>query len=50
MLCFYTFDAEIKKGMHGTMATEKNPLTMKIKHFLEIMINVLFMSTLKTRS
>ena len=43
---FQTLDAENKKGMHLAMATEKRTLTVKLKHFLEIVINVLFMSIL----
>ena len=47
---FLNLGAEKKKGMHVTMATEKRTKTIKLKHFLEIMKNSLFMLTLKTRS
>ena len=38
---FSTLNAENKKGMHVTMATEKSTLTMKLSISLEILINEL---------
>ena len=47
---FQTLDAENKTGMHVTMTTENRTLKITQNIFLEIMINMLFMLTLKTRS
>ena len=47
---FKTFDVKNKRAIHVSMATERITLTIKLNISLEIMINELFMSTLKTRS
>ena len=39
----FTLDAEIKNGMHVSMATEKRTLTIKLNIFLKIMAQALLM-------